>query len=110
MRMAGPWMSHIFYADDVLLVVRATTKDCICIKAILKTYYLMFGQAMNVTTSYVTFSPSILRMTKRAICAVLQIAEKKRIWRYLGVPLSRERLTATDFHFLKEKTTNRIKS
>ena len=37
-------MSHIFYVDDVLLVARATTKEGLCIKAILEAYCSIFGQ------------------------------------------------------------------
>ncbi|XP_073117084.1 uncharacterized protein [Elaeis guineensis] len=80
---AGLQVSHIFYADDLLLVNRASIKDCICVEAILEAYCNMSGQA---------------------------VAEKTGTWRYLGVPLSGDRLSATDYSFLEESTAKRIES
>ncbi|EHA8592249.1 hypothetical protein COCNU_contig69386541G000010 [Cocos nucifera] len=106
----GPSFSYIFYADDILLVARATVKDSPCLKAILETYCNISGQAINFQISQITFSPSVAGRMKSAIGAIFQIPEKRGSWKYLGVPIAATKLAVSDFTYILEGIIAKMES
>ena len=50
-------LSHLFFADDIFLFTRATTRDCKNLGQILLRFCESSGQLMSITKSRVCFSP-----------------------------------------------------
>ncbi|KAK2656062.1 hypothetical protein Ddye_009114 [Dipteronia dyeriana] len=54
----GPIITHIFFADDILLFTKANEKNCLAIKAILDDYEKASREAVNFGKSAICISPS----------------------------------------------------
>ena len=46
----GPWLTHLFFADDSLLFYRSSTTECLKIQDILGSYKRASGQQLNNLT------------------------------------------------------------
>ncbi|KAK3189285.1 hypothetical protein Dsin_028846 [Dipteronia sinensis] len=55
----GPFISHLFFADDTLLFACAYSKDCKSIKRILGDYALASGQVVNFRKSALCINKSV---------------------------------------------------
>ena len=55
----GPPISHLLFADDSLVLCRATEEECNKLMEVLKTYQDASGQEVNYTKSTITFSKGI---------------------------------------------------
>ena len=66
----GPYISYILFADDCVLVTRATIRDAPCLKLILDAYCYYSGQAVNLEKSFLLFSPAASNSVKEAISGV----------------------------------------
>ena len=103
-----PHISHIFYANNCLLVARAIMRNAIYIAAIIDAYVTHFGQSINVAKSHITFCPGINCTIRDNILDLLHVSKKRGGWHYLGAPLSSTSLQASDFQFLLNKITNKF--
>ena len=64
----GPSFSHVFFADDLMLFVKANAKNCEAIIEVLDTFCKLAGQKVNLAKSCVLFYPNVSRRCKRSIC------------------------------------------
>lgn len=96
------------FADDYLLVARATIKDATCLRLILDAYHYYFGQAVNVTRSHLAFSPSVPVTIKNQIRRIYSMPVKQGVWSYLGVPLTGNKLVPADFNYLIDRILKKV--
>ena len=81
-------VSHLLFTGDSLLIARATGKDVGCLKVVVDAYYSIFGQAINLSKSYISISPKTPNAIKEQIKYLLMMREANSVWSYLGLPLS----------------------
>lgn len=55
----APPSSHLLFADDSFLFLRATEREAEVMKNILHTYELAFGQAINLAKYEILFSKNV---------------------------------------------------
>ena len=55
-RRHGPIVSHALFADDCIFFARASVRDALCLKLLLKVYCHALGQQINIFKSYFTCS------------------------------------------------------
>ena len=84
----GRTITHVMYADDIVLFSKTTKKDVETISEILEKYSLWSGQLVNRSKSSIFFfSKHTQRATQRSIKSILHIRALKRDTTYLGAPL-----------------------
>lgn len=76
-------ISHLFYADDILLGSRATKKEALEITKILKLFEGWSGQRINVDKFNVLFSPKLKKKIERLVRRLLQVKEMENKAIYL---------------------------
>ena len=83
----APSVSHLLFADDSLILIRATEGDAKQLQDILDLYECCSGQMINKTKSAVLFSRNTNAHRKSEVCDLLQITKETMNERYLGLPV-----------------------
>lgn len=104
----APEVSHLFYADDILLATRADIKNSKALASCLELYSMWSGQAANVDKSSILFSESTNRGTIKTIKEIMGFREMKKDAVYLGNSLIFGRKKTKEFGKLKEKLQARL--
>ena len=94
---SGPIITHMMYADDIILFSKASKKDATTINHILNKYCLWFSQQVNREKSGILFSKHTQSNTRRSLKSILQMRSLKKDTTYLGAPLLLSRAPAKDF-------------
>ncbi|PKI46740.1 hypothetical protein CRG98_032880 [Punica granatum] len=79
-------ISHLMFANDLLILVRATTTNTNNVKNILDKFYSWSGQEVNLTKSGVYFSKNTPAASRRDIKDAMGMKKLKEDSRYLGNP------------------------
>ncbi|GLU12062.1 hypothetical protein SLE2022_287710 [Rubroshorea leprosula] len=103
-----PCISHLLFADDSFLFLRATETEAQNLKDILQKYELMSGQKVNLRKSAISFSSSVHSRVRRCITDILGMEEIEHQGQYLGFPASVGRSRSAAFSNLKSKFWARI--
>ena len=101
-------LSHLFFANDIFLFMRATARDYKNLGQILLRFYESSGQLMSITKSRVWFSPRTPRRIKEQLAGILGLPTTNRIGTYLGTPIFTTRRTASSYQYLVENISKRI--
>ena len=82
----GPLISHLFFADDSLVFLKASVQESQSLKHILAMYAAESRQQINFNKSSITFTANTPRQVRSQICSLLQVTEKDTLGTYLGLP------------------------
>jgi hypothetical protein len=99
----APKINLLFFADDLLIVMKANLKNAESLKQVLALYEAQSGQMINATKSSAMFSKDTSRGAKEAVLAALGIPRESRNERYLGLPVHLGASKAKEFAYLKER-------
>ncbi|GLT63291.1 hypothetical protein SLA2020_358650 [Shorea laevis] len=104
----APIISHLFFADDSLLFLRATSTEARNLMNILKAYELASGQLINLQKSAVSFTRNAQPQIRECVSNILGMVEVEHQGRYLGFPSHVDRSRTTTFSSLKSKFWARV--
>ena len=82
----GPMIHHLLFADDSLLVCKATEEQATVLMKILEAYGIATGQKVNLLKSAITFEAKVCDETKEAVKRITGITQEGGTGTYLGLP------------------------
>lgn len=102
-------ISHLLYANDVLLFAKTNTKSVKANYSTLKEFMALSGMSINLGKSSIWFSPNTPNSSKVLACSTLGIRETPKPGSYLDLPLG---ITSKkkDFDCVLHKIQSRISS
>lgn len=83
----GPKVSHLFFADDILLVAEASHTQVSEVKRVLDTFCNFSGQKVNFDKSAVFFSDNVKTDMMESLSNSLGVTATKNLGKYLGIPI-----------------------
>ncbi|KAB2621987.1 hypothetical protein D8674_024169 [Pyrus ussuriensis x Pyrus communis] len=83
---SGPVISHLFFADDTLLFLRADVKNCRNLRHMLDKFCVASGQKVNLEKSSVFFGANVPKVNADQMGNALGMAVVINPGTYLGVP------------------------
>jgi len=99
----GPEISHLMFADDIILFAEATVEQAKVIKQALDTFCEASGQKVSASKSKILFSPNTLEYQADAICHILEMTKTNDLGKYLGVPTIKGRVTRNHFQYVLDR-------
>ena len=82
----APSISHLLFADDSLIFMRATVQNASTLKRVLDTYCESSGQRVSTPKSSIFFSPNTRVNERENVCGMLNILTEALSDKYLGLP------------------------
>jgi hypothetical protein len=83
----GTMISHLMFADDLLLFGEANEKQMNCVIDSLNTFCSMSGQEVSQEKTSILFSRNVSRALKNQLLSMSGFRETSDFGKYLGVPL-----------------------
>jgi hypothetical protein len=105
---AAPRVTHLFYADDSLLLMKANKEEAEELRRIPALYENCSGQCINTEKSAVMFSRNTPHAVRNVIKETLVIHSEAWNEKYLGLPVYVGRSKRKAFACLKDKIWARI--
>ena len=103
MAKACPPISHLLFADDVMIFSRANANEARVILRCLSTYSSWLGQHINMSKFAIFFSRNCWDSIKVAIIGILNLAHIPAHAKYLGIPIFMYKSKKASFIELKER-------
>ena len=104
----GVCLSYLFFADDIFLFTKATTRDCKNLSRLMLDFCESSDQLMNATKSKTWFSPRTTQHIKDQVAGIIGFPTMDHIKTYLGTPIFTTRRTASSYQYLVENIHKRI--
>jgi hypothetical protein len=82
----APSVSHLLFADDSLILMKADMNNATSLQRSLDTYCANSGQMVSLAKSSIFFSPNTNALLRAEICEALHIDTEALSDKYLGLP------------------------
>lgn len=106
----GIGISHLFFADDVLLFCQANKAQMRVVADTLKDFCEASGMRVNLDKSRMCCSKTVASPIQDELSTILGISRAANLGKYLGIPLIKGRVTKDLFLPIMEKVTARLAS
>ncbi|GKV50604.1 hypothetical protein SLEP1_g57307 [Rubroshorea leprosula] len=104
----GPLFSHLFFADDIIFLGKATMTNGVLLKNILDFFCSRSGQKINVQKSKILFSKNVDQASRNSICSILRYNQTENLGKYLGIPVSAYKLNKRHCQFIVDKVRTKL--
>ncbi|BFG31061.1 hypothetical protein CerSpe_173350 [Prunus speciosa] len=105
---SGPTLSHLMFADDTLIFLRASEQNCTNMVQLLNTYCRASGQQISLAKSTIFFSPNTPSNLGQQICHILGMPKVNDPGKYLGLPTIWGRSKREALMYIKERIMSKI--
>lgn len=99
-------ISHLFFADDLILFAKANTRNCDCIMEVLNEFCEISGQKINLQKSKLFVSSNSPRSEALSLSYQSGIGLTHDLGKYLGTPVLRSRISKNHVKDIIVKITN----
>ena len=106
----GPKISHLLFADDVLLFTSASASQVRLVTNILEVFCKVSGLKVNVHKSRAMCSVVVSRQRWELFSSISSIRFASNLGKYLGFPLLSRRAKKSDFSFIIGNLNQRLAS
>ncbi|KAL6134809.1 hypothetical protein ACLB2K_067037 [Fragaria x ananassa] len=107
---SGPFISHLFFADDLILFSEASTSQATIMKCCMDTFCNLSGQSVSLEKSMVYCSPNVSSDLANRISSICGSPITEDLGVYLGMPLIHSRVSAATYTNLVDKVQTRLAS
>ncbi|XP_019166798.1 PREDICTED: uncharacterized protein LOC109162582 [Ipomoea nil] len=104
----GPTLTHLCFADDMVLFTEATSEQVEVVKECLDRFCRDSGQRISLAKSHVFFPKNMDGNNADSIAWQLIITRTNDMGRYLGVPAFHGRITCASFSDLLDRISGRL--
>lgn len=104
----GPLLSHLFFADDLVLFGEASVENAAVLQETLNTFCRYSGYKINASKSSLFFSNNTNDSLRGAIGNFLGFQQTDDLGMYLGVPLFHSRISKNTFKFIVDKVQKKL--
>lgn len=91
------------YADDIMIVTKATSSNAHSILEALSNFKKWTGLQVNISKSHIMFSPSINKTKKKEIMYIFQFKDASKWWTHLGIPMNGGQIPSMGFNKIISK-------
>lgn len=105
---AGPAISYLFFADDVLIFCKADSKEAVELRRILKVYEEDSGQLVNLEKSSILFNKNVNEEQRARICQTLENVKEISQGKYLGLPMVFTRSKNQLFRYVNDRIKSKL--
>ncbi|XP_024632727.1 uncharacterized protein [Medicago truncatula] len=106
----GPQISHLLFADDVLLFTKAKSSQLQFITNLFDRFSRASGLKINISKSRAYYSSGTPNGKINNLTAISGIQSTTTLGKYLGFPMLQGRPKRSDFNFILEKMQTRLAS
>ncbi|CAE6176705.1 unnamed protein product [Arabidopsis arenosa] len=104
----GPKLSHMCFADDLILFAEASVAQIRVIRRVLESFCTASGQKVSLEKSKIFFSGNVSRDLGKLISDESGIASTRELGRYLGMPILQKRINKDTYGEILEKMASRL--
>ena len=101
-------ISHLFFADDLILFAKVNTENCIAISEVLRTFCKESSQKISCEKSRIYFSSNVGVDLKESACERLGMFETTNFGKYLGFPLKHKGAPWGQFNFVADRVMKKL--
>lgn len=105
-----PGISHLLFADDVLLFCHASDNQMQVVSSVLQDFSKASGLKVSVRKSRMMCSPGVSRQRRTILTSISSIPCTSDLGRYLGFSLLHRAHKRSDFQFIISNISQRITS
>ena len=106
----GTPLSHLFFADDLLLLAEATVEQARVISTVLADFCFCSNAKVNTSKTLLFFSKNMGARDMSSISNLLGFSVTSDLSKYLEVPLHHSRVSTNMFHEIINKVEKRSSS
>ncbi|CAA7059442.1 unnamed protein product [Microthlaspi erraticum] len=104
----GPKLSHICFADDLILFAEASVAQIRVVRSVLERFCQASGQKVSLDKSKIFFSENVSRELSSEISAESGIQATRELGRYLGMPVLQKRINKDTFGTVLERMSSKL--
>ncbi|XP_061363867.1 uncharacterized protein LOC133307381 [Gastrolobium bilobum] len=106
----GPPISHLFFADDLLIFSEANRDQANLISNILNRFCLASGQKISYSKTKCCFSRNVNHTKRRQLSSIMSFDISVDLGKYLGVPVLHNMVNKHTFSYTLDRTNGRLKA